>query len=454
MKRKRLIWAGAAAAAAVLAILAAVIVRGCGRSGANGRFQTAEVTRGDIENTVSSTGTIESTVTIDVGTQVSGIISRITADFNDPVRRGQVLAVLDTVPLYTQVQDAEARLEQDEAQLEQARLNFERNTPLYEKRLISQEEYLPFKYNLQVQSAVVKSSRAALTRARQNLDYAVIRSPIQGTVIQRAVEVGQTVAASFNTPTLFVIAQDLSKMEINALVDESDIGLIKTGQKVRFTVEAHADRTFEGRVRQVRLQPTTVQNVVNYTVIVEVENRENLLLPGMTATIDFLVEERRQVLLVPSSALKFQPPENVLKTAFAEMRKRHAGPRDSTQGPSGFPPGGGRSGFPAGARRPGGGFGSGTGPGAGFGFPAGGAGGFAMPADRGVVWVLDEKGRPVMEFVQTGATDGKNTEIVRSRNLSEGVKVITGLARKEKSGTAAQSGPRQRGFGGGPPRMF
>ncbi len=446
MKRKQLIWAGTIAGLAVMAVLTAVIVRSCGGKGRDGRFQTAEVTRGDIENTVSSTGTIESTVTIDVGTQVSGIISRIYADFNDPVRRGQVLALLDTVPLYTQVLDAEARLEQDNAQLEQARMNYDRNTPLYEKRLISQEEYLPFKYNLQVQSAVVKSSRAALTRARQNLDYAVIRSPIQGTVIQRAVEVGQTVAASFNTPTLFVIAQDLSKMEINALVDESDIGLIKTGQKARFTVEAYSDRTFEGRVRQVRLQPTTVQNVVNYTVIVDVENRDKLLLPGMTATLDFVVEERRQVLLVPSAALKFQPPEDVLKAAFSEMRKRMAGPRDSTKGFQGFPAGG-----PVPGASPGFGFR----PGAGAGFPAGGAGGFAMPADRGAVWFLDGEGRPRMDFVQTGATDGKNTEIVRSRGLEEGVKVITGLTEKANpAATPAASGSRQRGFGGGPPRMF
>jgi HlyD family secretion protein len=443
MKRKQLILAGSVAGLAVLAVLTAVIVRSCGPGGRNSRFQTAEVTRGDIENTVSSTGTIESVVTIDVGTQVSGIISRIYADFNDHVRRGQMLALLDTIPLYTQVLDAEARLEQDMAQLEQARLNADRNTPLYEKGLISQEEYLPFKFNLQVQQAVVKSSRAALTRAKQNLDYAVIRSPIQGTVIQRAVEVGQTVAASFNTPTLFVIAQDLSKMEINALVDESDIGQIATGQTARFTVEAYPERTFEGRVRQVRLQPTTVQNVVNYTVIVDVENRDNLLLPGMTTTLDFVVEERRQVLLVPSGALKFQPPEDVLKAAFAQMRRHPAGPRDSTQGPSGFPAGGPRPGF-----------GPGTRPGAGFGFPSAAAGGFAMPADRGTVWVSDEKGRLTMEFVQTGATDGKNTEIVRSRGLAEGAKVVTGMVQKDKPAAATQSGSRQRGFGGGPPRMF
>jgi HlyD family secretion protein len=444
MKRKWLLPAGSAVGLAVLAILTALIVRSCHRGGSNGRFQTAAVTRGDIENTVSSTGTIESVVTIDVRTQVSGVISRIDADFNDHVRRGQVLALLDTIPLYTQVLDAEARLEQDMAQLEQARLNYDRNTPLYEKGLISQEEYLPFKFNLQVQQAVVKSSRAALTRAKQNLDYAVIRSPIQGTVIQRAVEVGQTVAASFNTPTLFIIAQDLSKMEINALVDESDIGQIATGQKARFTVEAYPDRTFEGLVRQVRLQPTTVQNVVNYTVIVDVENRDRLLLPGMTTTLDFVVEERRQVLLVPSGALKFQPPEDVLKAAFERMRRHPAGPRDSTRGPSGFPAGGPRPGF-----------GFGTMPGRGSGFPSGAAGGFAMPADRGTVWVSDEKGRLTMEFVQTGATDGKNTEIVRSRGLAEGTLVVTGLVQKDKPAAATQSGSRQRGFGGGPPpRMF
>jgi len=463
MKRKW-IWTGSAAVVIAISLLAVVIVKGCRRGGGDGRFQTAEVTVGDLENTVSSTGTIEAVVTIDVGTQVSGIISKIYVDFNDHVERGQVLAVLDTVPLYTQVLDAEARLEQDEAQLEQARLNYDRNTPLFEKGLISQEEYLPFKFTLQVQQAVVKSSRAALTRAKQNLAYALVRSPIRGTVISRAVEVGQTVAASFNTPTLFQIAQDLSKMEINALVDETDIGQIKVGQAATFTVEAYSDRVFTGRVRQVRLQPSTVQNVVNYTVIVDVENRDNLLLPGMTASLDFVVEERKGVLLVPAAALKFRPDEAMMKEAFAAMRKRRDAAGDSTRrpqgGPAGWPSQGG--GFRPGGTAGSGSAGSGSAGSGGFGGfggfsgrTGGAAGSFQMPADRGTLWVLDDKGNPRMEFVRIGATDGKNTEIVHGRNLSEGMKVITGRIQKDESKQAGQAAQRQRGFGGGPPpRMF
>jgi HlyD family secretion protein len=421
MKRK-IVWTVSAVAFGIALICILILFKH--RTDLNNRFQYAQVTRGDLENTVSSTGTIEAVVTIEVGTQVSGIISRIYADFNDPIRRGQILAVLDTIPLQTQVLDAEARLEQDQSQLEQNQADYDRNRPLFEKGLISQEEYLPFKFKLQIQRAVVKSSEAALTRAKQNLNYATIRSPINGTVIQRNIEVGQTVAASFNTPTLFIIAQDLSKMEINALVDESDIGQIKDGQPVRFTVEAYPDKTFEGRVRQIRLQPSTVQNVVNYTVIVDVQNKDNNLLPGMTTTLDFVVEQRRNVLLAPVAALKFQPPDDMMKE-FRTMRKNRFGTAsDSSRGT-------GRSGF-------------------GPGTSASPSGSFTMPPDMGRLWTLDDKGKPVMEFVKTGATDGKMTEIVHGRDIKEGMKVIVGLAQKGKAKTPApvQGG----GFRG--PRLF
>ncbi len=422
------------------ALIGAVILSTC-RSKAGSQFQLGEVTRGDLENTVSSTGTIEAVTTVEVGTQVSGIISKILADFNDRVHKGQILAVLDTIPLRTQVLDAEARVEQDRSQLEQAESNFKRNQPLFEKGMISEEEFLPFKVQLQIQKAVVKSSEAALVRARQNLAYAFIRSPIDGTVIQRNVEYGQTVAASFNTPTIFIIAQDLSKMEIHALVDETDIGQIKNGQPATFTVEAYPDKAFEGKVRQIRLQPTTVQNVVNYTVIVEAENRDNLLLPGMTTTLNFIVEQRHDVLLVPVAALKFQPTEDMMKEFRKSMQKRFGGEPDSTrrQRPD-FAMGG--AGFP----RPGGPAGFGRG-------PSGGApGSFKMPSDRGRLWTLDDQGKLKMEFVQIGASDGKMTEVVRGRELKEGMKVIVGLTQKSKAKTQTATDTR-RGFGG-PPRIF
>jgi HlyD family secretion protein len=436
---KSLKWIVPAAVTGIALICMAIFLT-C-RAKTDSRFQFGEVTRGDLQNTVSSTGTIEAVTTVEVGTQVSGIISKILADFNDRVHKGQILAVLDTIPLRTQVLDAEARVEQDRAQLEQAESDFRRNQPLFEKGMISEEEFLPFKVKLQTQKAVVKSSGAALVRAHQNLNYAFIRSPINGTVIQRNVEYGQTVAASFNTPTIFIIAQDLSKMEIHALVDESDIGQIKDGQSVTFTVEAFSDKTFEGKVRQIRLQPTTVQNVVNYTVIVEAENRDNLLLPGMTTTLNFIVEERHGVLLVPAAALKFQPTDDMMKEFRKSMQKRFGGAADSTRrrrpdfaaGGAGFPQAGGPAGF-------------------GRGSSGEGAGSFSMPSDRGRLCTLDDKGKVAMEFVRIGASDGKVTEIVRGRGLKEGMKVIVGLAQKSKAKTPAAADQR-RGFGG-PPRLF
>jgi HlyD family secretion protein len=441
MKRK-LMWIVPAAVVVIALITTVILLKRHANAGS--RFQFAQVARGDLENTVSSTGTIEAVTTIEVGTQVSGIISKIYVDFNDRVRKGQILAVLDTIPLKMQVLNSEAQVEQDRAQLEQAQSDFKRNQPLFEKGLISEEEFLPFKVKLQMQQAALKSSQAALIRSRQNLDYAFIRSPINGTVIQRNVEYGQTVAASFNTPTIFIIAQDLSKMEIHALVDESDIGQIKNGQSVSFTVEAYSDKTFEGKVRQIRLQPTTVQNVVNYTVIVEAANPDNLLLPGMTTTLNFVVEQRHGVLLVPIAALKFQPTDDMMKEFRKNMQKRFGGAPDSTRRGRRPDFGAGGGGFPSAGGGPGG-FGRGA---------SGDSPNFmAMPSDRGRLWTLDDNGNLKMDFVRIGASDGKNTEIVRGRDVKEGMKVIIGLAQKSKVKTTPTATAPGRGFGG-PPRLF
>jgi HlyD family secretion protein len=232
-------------------------------------------------------------------------------------------------------------------------------------------------------------------------------------------------------------------MEIHALVDESDIGQIKNGQTVSFGVEAYPEKTFAGKVRQIRLQPTTVQNVVNYTVIVEAENRDNLLLPGMTTTLNFVVEQRKGVLLAPVAALKFQPTEDMMKEFRKSMQKRFGGApdssrggrrRDSGMGGGGFPRAGGPAGFGGGA------FGGST-------------GSMAMPSDRGMLWTLDDQGKLKMEFVRIGASDGKMTEIVRGRDLKEGMKVIIGLVQKSKVKTTPTATGQGRGFGG-PPRLF
>jgi HlyD family secretion protein len=271
-------------------------------------YQLAEVRRGTLETTVSSTGTLAAVETVEVGTQVSGTIARIDVDYNDHVIKGQVLAVLDQALFAAQVNEAEANVAKNRAALAQAEDEFQRNQPLFAKGFLSAQEFLPVRIGVDTAKAALAAAEASLVRARTNLAYTVIRSPIAGTVIKRSVEAGQTVAASLNTPTLFLIARDLQQMQIEADVDESDIGRIRTGQAVRFTVQSYPDRTFHGTVRQLRLQPRTISNVVNYTVLVEAANPDGVLLPGMTATLDFVVSRVEDALLVPNAALRFQPP--------------------------------------------------------------------------------------------------------------------------------------------------
>jgi HlyD family secretion protein len=390
------------------------------KKGTNGKYTFSTVTRGDLKNTVSSTGAIKAVSTVEVGTQVSGIIDRLYVDFNDQVRKGQLLAVLDTVLLKTMQMDAQANMEKARAQLEQANADYERNLPLFEKKLISEAEFLPLQIQLKTQKASLTSAKASLERAQRNLKYAFIQSPINGTVIQRNVEEGQTVAASLQAPVLFIIAEDLSKMEIHAQVDESDIGMIKAGQKVTFSVQAYPDKIFDGSVRQVRLQPTTVQNVVNYTVVIDAANNENLLLPGMTTTVDFIIDERNDVLLVPNTALRFQPSEQVMQEFLAQM-KRPSAPdsgKNKASMKGNFPP-------EQDSKK-------------------------SRSKDAGSVWYLDANQKPAMAHLKTGITDGKLTEVVMSRELNERMQVIIGSAQNGSEKKSSSSS--QRNFG--PPRPF
>ncbi|MCB9068202.1 MAG: efflux RND transporter periplasmic adaptor subunit [Calditrichae bacterium] len=390
----------------------------------------AEITRGNLESTISSTGTLSPVTTVEVGTQVSGTLAHIYADFNDEVRRGQLLAVIDTVNLKTSVLTAKADLNRAQAQLDKAISDYNRNKPLFEKGFLAESEFLQYDINLKTQRAALVSSEANLQRAEQNLKYAFIYSPINGTVIQRNVEQGQTVAASLSAPTLFEIAEDLSKMEILAEVDESDIGTIKIGLPVRFEVQAYPDKIFNGSVRQVRLKPAVVSNVVTYTVVIDAPNDDNLLLPGMTATVDFVVEQKNDVLLVPNAALRFQPSEAEM-TAFRERRQKEmeALPDSVRERRSGRGDGGNR----------GGDFG-----GRGGNSARGGRSG----SDFKQVWFIDDAGNLAMAMMRAGSTDGSNTEIARSRSLEEGMKVITGTS----SGTTETSTRRQQSGGFGPPR--
>ncbi len=418
--KKKLFWG---AGSIIVLFIVVKLIYGAIAGNADVSYRSTEVTRGNLESTISSSGTLSPVTTVEVGTQVSGTIAHIYADFNDQVKQGQLLAVLDTVLLKAQVLDAQANLEKTEAQLEEAQNDYNRNKPLFDKGMISEAEFIPFSTALKTQKANIKSSKASLERAERNMKYAVIRAPISGTITLRNVEAGQTVAASFSTPTLFKIAEDLSQMEILADVDEGDIGQIKDGQSVRFTVQAYPEKTFTGIVKQIRLEPKTESNVVTYTVVVQAANPEKILLPGMTATIDFITSEKHDVLLIPNAALRFQPDEKTI-AAFRERRqKESAALPDSVKEK--------RRAFMA-NRGSGGGQSHGN-----------GTSGFQRPKDVGQVWYLDQNGKLAMDMVRTGMTDGTHTEIVRSRNLQEGIKVITGL---ETGSTTKSTQTQERGF--------
>jgi len=278
-------------------------------------YRTATIQRGSVKPTVSATGTLNAVKTIQVGTQVSGQIAAIYADYNQHVRKGQLLASIDPALQNQAVEEAQAQLERTLATMQQAEGDYARNKQLFEWKIITASEFSAAQSNFSVQKATVKSAQISLERARQNLAYTKIYAPIDGVIVERNVDVGQTVAANFSTPQLFLIANDLSDMQILALVDESDIGAIRTGLPVEFTVQAYPNENFSGTVQQVRLQSKTQDNVVNYTAVVGVKNTTGKLLPGMTATVQFLTGDAQDVLIVPNSALRVRPTPAMLAQA-------------------------------------------------------------------------------------------------------------------------------------------
>ncbi|NMB71213.1 MAG: efflux RND transporter periplasmic adaptor subunit [Bacteroidales bacterium] len=284
-------------------------------------YETAVVKRGDIQNTVTATGTLSAIITVNVGTQVSGVIKRLHADFNSRVKKGQLLAEMDKTPLLATLSETEAALENAKAQLLFQEANYNRIKPLYDKNLVAQTDYDQALYNYNMAKANVKSAESQYERARINLSYATIYSPIDGVVLNRAVSEGQTVAAGFNTPTLFTIANDLTQMQVEANVDEADIGQVKDGDRVTFTVDAFPDLQFSGKVTEVRLQPVTTNNVVTYTVVIKAPNPDLKLMPGMTASITIITGEAHNALLVPAKALQFTPsalPKNNVASPGAQ----------------------------------------------------------------------------------------------------------------------------------------
>ena len=276
-------------------------------------LETAKAERIDISGSVTATGTVEPVTKVEVGTQVSGIIDRLYADYNDIVKAGQIIAEMDKVNLQAELVSSQAQLSAAKTEFEYREKEYERVKTLHDKELVSDSEYDSAFYQYETAKNSYNQAQASMTKVRRNLSYATITSPIDGVVISRAVEEGQTVAAGFETPTLFTIAKDLADMQVIADVDEADIGQVKEGQNVTFTVDAYPDDVFGGTVRQVRLEATTTSNVVTYEVVITAPNPDLKLKPGLTANVTINTLEEKDVLAVPTKALRFNPDPELLE---------------------------------------------------------------------------------------------------------------------------------------------
>jgi HlyD family secretion protein len=396
----------------VTGVMAVVLWAARAEQTAHYRFVTVE--RGDIEAVITATGTLEAVTTVSVGTQISGIVAELHADFNDRVKAGQLIARLDTSLLENAVEDASAALSRAMADERLAAADMERATALRNQGVLAPSDFDVKKRALETAQSNLTSARTALKRARQNLGYAEIHAPISGIVIGRSVDAGQTVAASLTAPELFRIAADLSQMRILASVDESDIGRIAADRPVRFSVEAYPNETFSGRTRQVRMQATIQENVVSYPVVIDVDNSDGRLLPGMTANVEFIVETAHDVLKVPNAALRFRPPDAVLaKMRDARdsnaARNRSRGDRSGVEPPTARVDGGSSASFA-----------------------------------RAVLWSLDEKGALTRLPVRVGISDGQMTQI-ESQRIEAGRQVIVGITQDNTATAAANPFQQARG---------
>jgi HlyD family secretion protein len=387
------------------------------------QYKTEKVDRGNVTMTVTATGTLSAVTTVQVGSQVSGVIARLYADFNSTVKKGQMLAELDPTPYEAQVEQRQADLTRAQVQTDDARIKYDRQKRLMENGLTPQSEVDGAQAQYKSAAAEVQQARAALSQVQTNLRYTKIISPIDGIVVDRQYDVGQTVAASFQAPTLFQIAQDLTKMQVQADVDQSDIGRIKVGQVARFTVDAYPEEEFRGRIAQIRYNAQVNQNVVTYPVIIEVANPEGRLRPKMTANVIIDVAMVQDVLRVPNAALRFKPPTE----GSAEARRGGSGAS------------GGDAMQRAGRSGRGGG-------------PAGAAG--QLPGRRGdaskasTVYTLDAEKKLQPVEIRTGITDGRYTQVI-SGPLKDGAPVVVGVATSK-----VESAPPMGGQGGpgGTPR--
>lgn len=392
-KRKLLIGVGVLATI----IVTAVIFNACRTKAPIYSIESVKVKKGNVSNTVTATGTLQALKTVDVGTQVSGVILNLYADYNSVVKKGQLLAELDKTPLLATLNNAQASLDDSKAELTYKSAQYNRIKALYEKQLVAQTEYDEALYLYSKALAASKISQSNYEKAKINLDYATISSPIDGVVLSREVSEGQTVAASFSAPTLFSIARDLTQMQVEANIDEADIGEVKKGQRVEFTVDAYSTMKFAGKVTEIRLQSVTTSNVVTYTVIVEAPNPDKKLMPGMTANIVVYVAEAIDVLTIPVKATQFRPDSAAL-ASFAKSSSEHS--EGHSENLSEKKPADGSTGSTSGNK----------------------------PAEPGqmptMVWVKSKDGiHPVP--IETGVSDWVNIEV--KKGLKEGDEVITSI---------------------------
>jgi HlyD family secretion protein len=407
-------------------------------AGTTPSYRLGKLERGNVRQTVSATGTLGAVRTVEVGTQVSGQISELHVDFNSHVKKGQLIAKIDPILQEQAVRDAQAGVARAEAVVTQTRLEYDRSKKLHEQQIATDAEFNVTQSNYAVARANMTSAQISLQKARQNLSYTNIYSPIDGVVVERAMDVGQTVAASLSAPKLFVIANDLSRMQILASVDESDIGKIAAGQPVTFTVQSFPERQFTGSVEQVRLNSTTLNNVVSYTAVVSVENKDGKLLPGMTASVKLVTASADSVLTVPATALRFTPPEGAKTTAPATPTRPRA---DSSAAPAAT--GAPAAGFPAG------------------GFPGGPGGANAQrrprptgtqPGSMATLWTVDTEGVLTPHRVRVGISDGQRTQVT-ARDLQQGTSIVISATQPgAATATTATANPLQPAQTGGGPR--
>ncbi len=386
---------------------------------ASPKYRTARVDIGNVTQTVTATGTLSAVITVKVGSVVSGIVAALHADFNKEVKKGALLAELDPVPFQAKVAQSEAALQKAEVDERNAQISLRRQTALKEEGLAPQADFDQAQANYDGAKASVAQAKATLEQAQTDLRNSKITAPIDGVVVDRQYDVGQSVAASFQAPTLFTIAQDLTKMQVSADVSESDIGMCKVGQPVRFTVDAYPDQTFRGTISQIRLNATVNQNVVTYPVIIEVPNPEQALRPNMTANVVIDVAVVRNVLRVPNAALRWRPEETTIASAAEERAARGGGDRGPGAAMKQFDQTSGSKK----ARRP-------------------GQTVYEIPATG--------QGDPKPIDIRTGITDGRFTQVAGGE-LREGATIVVGLV------TAKADASKAPGMGAGPgagPRRF